>query len=40
MRIFLAGATGALGQRLVPMLVEAGHQVTGSTRTDAKAAAL
>jgi len=40
MRIFLAGATGALGQRLVPMLVEAGHEVTGSTRTEAKAAAL
>ncbi len=40
MRIFLAGATGALGQRLVPMLVEAGHHVTGSTRTEAKAAAL
>jgi nucleoside-diphosphate-sugar epimerase len=40
MRIFLAGATGVLGQRLVPMLVEAGHQVTGSTRTDTKAAAL
>ncbi|HYU83187.1 MAG TPA: NAD(P)-dependent oxidoreductase [Kribbellaceae bacterium] len=40
MRIFLAGATGALGQRLVPMLVEAGHHVTGSTRTEAKEAAL
>ena len=40
MRIFLAGATGALGSRLAPMLVAAGHQVTGTTRTPAKAEAL
>jgi 2-alkyl-3-oxoalkanoate reductase len=40
MRIFLAGATGALGSRLVPMLLAAGHEVTGTTRTSAKAAAL
>lgn len=33
MRVFVAGATGALGQRLVPLLVEAGHEVVGSTRT-------
>jgi nucleoside-diphosphate-sugar epimerase len=32
MRIFLAGATGALGKRLVPLLVSAGHHVTGMTR--------
>jgi len=32
MRIFLAGATGAIGRRLVPLLVEAGHDVTGMTR--------
>jgi 2-alkyl-3-oxoalkanoate reductase len=32
MRIFLAGATGAVGKRLVPLLVEAGHEVTGTTR--------
>jgi len=32
MRIFVAGATGALGKRLVPMLVERGHDVTGTTR--------
>ena len=32
MRVFLAGATGAIGRRLVPMLVEAGHAVTGMTR--------
>jgi nucleoside-diphosphate-sugar epimerase len=33
MRIFLAGATGAIGRRLVPLLVSAGHQVTGTTRS-------
>ena len=36
MRVFIAGATGAIGQRLVPLLVDAGHQVTGTTRTPAK----
>ncbi|NTF41185.1 NAD(P)-dependent oxidoreductase [Rhizobium rhizogenes] len=30
--IFLAGATGAIGSRLVPLLVEAGFTVYGSTR--------
>ena len=29
MKIFLAGATGAVGRRLIPMLVGAGHAVTG-----------
>lgn len=37
MRIFLAGATGAIGRRLAPMLVAAGHEVTGLTRTPEKA---
>jgi nucleoside-diphosphate-sugar epimerase len=37
MRIFLAGATGAVGSRLVPLLVNAGHEVTGTTRSPAKA---
>lgn len=32
MKIFLAGATGAIGRRLIPMLVRAGHTVTGTTR--------
>ena len=33
MRVFLAGAAGAIGRRLVPLLVRAGHQVTGTTRS-------
>lgn len=37
MRVFLAGATGAIGRRLTPMLRDAGHEVIGSTRTPAKA---
>jgi 2-alkyl-3-oxoalkanoate reductase len=40
MRIFLAGATGALGSRLVPQLLAAGHEVAGTTRSPAKADAL
>jgi nucleoside-diphosphate-sugar epimerase len=40
MRIFLAGATGAIGRRLVPLLVGAGHEVTGTTRSVEKAAGL
>jgi 2-alkyl-3-oxoalkanoate reductase len=40
MRVFLAGATGVIGRRLVPMLVAAGHQVTGMTRSPEKAGAL
>ncbi len=39
-RIFLAGATGAIGQRLAPLLRNAGHRVTGTTRSEAKATAL
>ena len=40
MRVFVAGATGALGRHLVPGLVAAGHEVTGTTRTPGKAARL
>jgi nucleoside-diphosphate-sugar epimerase len=40
MRVFLAGATGAVGRRLVPQLVERGHTVVGTTRTADKAAML
>ena len=34
MKVFVAGATGAMGRQLVPRLVAAGHEVTGMTRTD------
>ena len=37
MRVFLAGATGAIGARLGPLLVNAGHTVTATTRDPAKA---
>jgi 2-alkyl-3-oxoalkanoate reductase len=37
MKIFIAGATGALGRQLVPMLVANGHEVVGMTRSEAKA---
>ena len=37
MRVFVAGSTGVLGRRLVPMLVSAGHQVVGTTRSRRKA---
>jgi NADPH:quinone reductase-like Zn-dependent oxidoreductase len=40
MKIFLAGATGVLGRRLVPLLVGRGHEVTGLTRAPAKRALL
>jgi len=40
MRVFVAGATGVIGQRLVPSLVTAGHEVTGTTRSPARAAEL
>jgi nucleoside-diphosphate-sugar epimerase len=37
MRIFLAGAAGVIGRRLMPLLVLMGHQVTGTTRSADKA---
>lgn len=40
MRIFLAGAGGAVGRQLVPMLVAAGHHVVGTTRRESKAPAV
>lgn len=39
-RIFLAGASGAIGRRLTPLLLSAGHAVTGTTRSTVKAAEL
>jgi uncharacterized protein YbjT (DUF2867 family) len=39
-RIFLAGATGVIGSRLVPLLVAGGHEVTGMTRSPEKVEAL
>jgi nucleoside-diphosphate-sugar epimerase len=36
-RIFLAGASGVIGRRLVPLLLAAGHAVTGTTRSGEKA---
>jgi len=36
-RIFLAGASGVVGQRLIPQLVQAGHLVVGMTRSAANA---
>src|SRR5262245_49919872 len=40
MRVFLAGSTGVIGSRLLPMLVDAGHHVTALTRRPERAAAL
>jgi nucleoside-diphosphate-sugar epimerase len=40
MKIFLAGASGVIGRRLTPLLLVAGHHVTGMTRSAANARAL
>jgi nucleoside-diphosphate-sugar epimerase len=37
MRIFVTGATGAIGTRLIPQLVDRGHEVVGTTRSEEKA---
>ena len=37
MRVFVAGASGAIGRPLVRQLVEAGHEVTGTTRREERA---
>ena len=37
MRVLVVGASGAIGRRLVPQLIHAGHEVTGSHRTPASA---
>jgi len=40
MRVFVTGATGAVGRHLVPALVAAGYEVTATTRTPGKAVGL
>ena len=40
MRVFVAGATGAIGKQLVPRLAAAGHEVHGMTRSESKQAIL
>ena len=40
MRVFVAGGTGVIGQRLVPQLVARGHQVTATTTSPAKSGLL
>ena len=40
MKVFVAGATGAIGRELVPRLVAAGHEVHGMTRSESKQAML
>jgi 2-alkyl-3-oxoalkanoate reductase len=37
MHVYVAGATGAIGKPLIPQLIRAGHTVTASTRSPAKA---
>lgn len=39
-RIFLAGSTGVIGIRLLPLLTAAGHQVAGTTRSAGRTAAI
>ena len=40
MKVFVAGASGAIGRPLVPRLLAAGHEVTGSTRSPERAEAI
>jgi nucleoside-diphosphate-sugar epimerase len=40
MKVFVAGASGAIGRQLVPQLLTAGHEVTGMTRREENAAAI
>jgi 2-alkyl-3-oxoalkanoate reductase len=40
MKIFVAGATGAIGKRLIPLLVTEGHQVAATTRSSSKVQSL
>jgi nucleoside-diphosphate-sugar epimerase len=36
MRVFVAGGSGVLGQRLVPQLVAKGHEITATTTSESK----
>src|ERR687886_2502101 len=40
MRVFVTGASGALGSRLVPQLIDAGHEVIGTHHSPASAGLL
>jgi uncharacterized protein YbjT (DUF2867 family) len=40
MKVFVAGASGAIGKQLVPMLVAHGHEVTGTSSNAAFGAAI
>lgn len=40
LKVFVAGATGVIGTRVVPLLVQAGHTVAGMTRSEVKAGQL
>lgn len=40
MKIFVAGATGVVGRRLIPLLVQGGHDVVGMSRSSARAKSL
>ena len=37
MRVFVAGASGAIGSRLVPQLIDRGHEVIGTSRAPGNA---
>jgi 2-alkyl-3-oxoalkanoate reductase len=39
-RVFVAGASGAIGRPLLPQLIAAGHEVTGTTRSEERAEAV
>jgi nucleoside-diphosphate-sugar epimerase len=40
MKVFLTGASGAIGRQLIPQLLDAGHEVVGMTRTPTKMAVI